>query len=186
MRLNQDAKEQEIRSALERLPLAVIVIEGTGSLLRAYNRRAVTLFDREAIVEDLLKSRPSHPLARFISSSLDDGGDADPIALLKFPSGVMYHVELSQRSPKGRGRTMMLLVQPHTASVSFDVMFEKWQLTTREREVVTRLIDRQDTDTLCAAMTISPETLKTHIRNILGKAECRSRTELIAMLLNPS
>ena len=71
-------------------------------------------------------------------------------------------------------------------TLTFDVMFEKWQLTTREREVVTRLIDRQDTDTLCAAMTISPETLKTHVRNILGNAECRSRTELIAMLLNPS
>ena len=161
--MSQDAKEQEIRSALERLPLAVIVIEGMGSVLRAYNRRAVALFEREALAEDLLKSRPSHPLARFISSALDDRGDADPIALLKFPSGSMYHVELSQRSPKGRGRTMMLLVQPHTASISFDVMFDKWQLTTREREVVSRLIDRQDSEALCAAMTISPEIGRAHV-----------------------
>jgi DNA-binding CsgD family transcriptional regulator len=181
----EEGRDQEIRSALERLPLAVIVIED-GATLRAYNRRATALFERESIADDLLKSRPSHPLARFIASALDDDEEADPVALLEFPSGVRYHVELSQRSPKGRGRMLMLLLQPHNATISFEAMFDKWQLTAREREVVTGLIDRRDSDSLCEAMHISPETLKTHIRNILGKAEVRSRTELIATLLSPN
>jgi DNA-binding NarL/FixJ family response regulator len=58
---------------------------------------------------------------------------------------------------------------------------ERWEsLTEREREVLRLMIDRQSTQQIAEALTISECTARTHIGNILGKLHVASRAEAIA------
>lgn len=175
-------REEEIRSALERLPLAVVVVEG-GTNLRPYNRKGIEFFEREALTGDVLKARPSHPLSRFIRTVLEASSPLpEQPVVVEMPSGNIYRIELSRRSEKGRSRLLMLLVQPHSGAAARS-SFDRWQFTARERDVVQQLLDGASSGQICKAMGISTETLKSHIASVLAKTGCRNRTELVAKLL---
>ena len=51
------------------------------------------------------------------------------------------------------------------------------RLTRREREVLACLIDGADNDAIARTLVISPETVRTHIQNILAKLGVHSRLE---------
>jgi DNA-binding NarL/FixJ family response regulator len=54
------------------------------------------------------------------------------------------------------------------------------RLTRREREVLVLVMDGADNHRIARALTISPETARTHVQNILGKLGLHSRLEAVA------
>jgi DNA-binding NarL/FixJ family response regulator len=54
------------------------------------------------------------------------------------------------------------------------------RLTRREREVLMLVTDGADNLRIARALTISPETARTHVQNILGKLGLHSRLEAVA------
>jgi DNA-binding CsgD family transcriptional regulator len=173
-------RDDALRSALKRLPLAVVIVDGAGNL-SAFNQRAVELFERESLLGDLVRSRPSHALSSFILKLLgnDEAGGKEQ---LTFPSGRMYAVEPSRRSSKGRGRWLMLLIEPAVSKPATDPS-KRWDLTEREADVARMLTAGKQTDEICDALGFAPNTLKTHVKSLLAKTASRSRTELVAKLL---
>lgn len=60
--------------------------------------------------------------------------------------------------------------------------YDKYSLTSREREVADMLLDGHDTSTIADKLSISYNTLKTHLRNIYKKTEAEGQTGFILMV----
>ena len=56
-------------------------------------------------------------------------------------------------------------------------------LTEREREVVTLIAMGHDTGDIAGELHISPETVRTHVRNAMGKLDVHTRAQLVAVVL---
>lgn len=58
------------------------------------------------------------------------------------------------------------------------------RLTPREREVLTLLVDGCDHEAVARVLVISPQTVRTHIQNLLRKLEVHSRLEAVALAVD--
>jgi len=56
-------------------------------------------------------------------------------------------------------------------------------LTDREREVVTLIALGRETPEIARELHISPETVRTHVRNAMSKLGARTRAQLVALVL---
>jgi PAS domain S-box-containing protein len=56
-------------------------------------------------------------------------------------------------------------------------------LTTREREVVKLLALGSTTRQVAAGLSLSPETIRSHVRNAMAKTGARTRAQLVALML---
>ena len=56
-------------------------------------------------------------------------------------------------------------------------------LTAREREIVTLIAMGRETSEIGKELHISPETVRTHVRNAMGKLNVHTRAELVAVVL---
>ncbi|WP_228431260.1 response regulator transcription factor [Baekduia soli] len=56
-------------------------------------------------------------------------------------------------------------------------------LTVREREVLSRLAEGQSIDDIAAELVLSVETIRTHVRNAMGKLSTRTRAHAIVVAL---
>ncbi len=63
-----------------------------------------------------------------------------------------------------------------------DALRRVWELTRREREVLSLLAEGEDNEGIAAVLVISPQTARTHIQNILGKLGVHSRLEAAAFV----
>ena len=57
------------------------------------------------------------------------------------------------------------------------------QLTPRELEVLRALTDGLSTPEICQRLYITPNTLRTHVQNIMGKLHVHSKLEAVAFAL---
>jgi len=57
------------------------------------------------------------------------------------------------------------------------------KLTRREREVLRLVALGSDTRRIAAELCISPETVRTHVRNAMRKTDARTRAQLVALVL---
>ena len=63
-----------------------------------------------------------------------------------------------------------------------DAVVEQFsRLSRRENEVLVHLVNGADLPTIAEQLFISPDTARTHIRNILAKTEAHSRLEVVAL-----
>ena len=177
-------RDEALSSALNRLNVPLIVCDESQVLL-PLNARGAELFETESLRGDLLATRPSHPLARFIADILatEPAGQASRM-LLTFPSGRKYAVESSGRSRKGVRRWLIVVVEP-VAEMSVDERsaLERFALTEREFEVARLVMHGLSNEKIGRKMGISAETVKTHVRSILEKSGTHSRTEFLAVVL---
>lgn len=172
-------REDAFRSALKRLPLAVIIVDDLQHL-QPYNGRAQILFEREGLCGDLLKTRPLHPLSQLIGEIVSSADHPDE-RTLTFPSGQAYRIEPSRRSEKGMNRWLMLLVTPAAEVASFD----SFNFTPREREVAEMLMAGSSGEEICRSLSIGRDTLKSHMSHLFEKTGTNSRACLVARLLRP-
>ena len=170
--------EEALRSALGRLKVAIFGVEQ--NLLRPYNERASQLLATEALREDVLAQRPSHPLSAHIAS-IFDGTVAAGSSIVTFPSGTAYRVEASQPSIKGRDRILMLFLEP--AHQRSELALDRWNFTPRERQIAEQILCGASSDEMCERLQMSSETLKTHLRKMFQRTNTRNRTELVAKIL---
>jgi NarL family two-component system response regulator LiaR len=56
-------------------------------------------------------------------------------------------------------------------------------LTEREREVLTLMIEGLNNTQIAGRLTVSPSTIKSHVSNILSKLGVASRTEAVTLAL---
>ena len=56
-------------------------------------------------------------------------------------------------------------------------------LTKREREVVTLIAMGLETDQIAAELHVSPETVRTHVRNAMAKLGAHTRAQLVAIVI---
>ena len=56
-------------------------------------------------------------------------------------------------------------------------------LTTREREIVMLIALGRDTSEIAAELHVSPETVRSHVRNAMAKLDVHTRAQLVAVVL---
>ena len=177
-------RDEALSSALNRLNVPLIICDES-QLLLPLNARGATLFETESLRGDLLASRPSHPLARFVAEILQSNSTGKSSrTLVTFPSGRRYAVESSGRSQKGVRRWLILVVEP-VGDVSLDERsaLERFPLTEREFEVARLVVQGLSNEKIARDMGISSETVKTHVRSIFEKSGTHSRAEFLAAVL---
>jgi DNA-binding CsgD family transcriptional regulator len=85
-------------------------------------------------------------------------------------------VTLSARLPDGAELIGNNHVEPAGATGA--------RLTPREREVVRLVALGADTRGIAAELSLSPETVRTHVRNAMGKTGVHTRAHLVALVLS--
>lgn len=170
-----------LQSAVQRLPLAVITVDGSGTV-RMMNRAGAELFEREGIGKDIFTSRPSHPLSALLRDVFAEGSIAPRV--LTFASGARYEVEPSRKSEKGGDRLVMLLIRKlENSDVENPALFSRWDFTPRESDVARALMAGKSSQEMRESLGISTATLKTHLKQLLRKTDTHTRAELVALLL---
>lgn len=128
-----------------------------------------------------------------------DGGDADAL-LAAIEAGADGYVGTEEEldglvSAVGRVLTGEFLVPSHMLGQLLqrlvrrrrrsDGALERYlRLTPREREVLTLLVDGCDHEAVASTLVISPQTVRTHIQNLLRKLEVHSRLEAVALAVD--
>lgn len=72
----------------------------------------------------------------------------------------------------------------HRLAAATDGVFPRERtLTVREREVLSRLAEGQSIEEIAAELVLSTETIRTHVRNAMGKLGTRTRAHAIVVAL---
>jgi PAS domain S-box-containing protein len=100
--------------------------------------------------------------------------------------GTEVHVDFAARLADIGGRRMAIFVamaggEPEPFALARGAA--NLGLTDREREVVTLIAMGLDTGDIAAELHISPETVRTHVRNAMGKLDVHTRAQLVAVVL---
>lgn len=178
---SRDGADDPVLSALGRLKFAVVGVE-SGRSLRPYNRKAIDLFAKEGLREDLIESRPSHPLSKFLRTLIDAPATEhveDVPHRLTFPNGAVYRIEASRPSSKGRRRLLMLFIE----LIGEQLDLEGYVFTAREAEIAQHLLRGASTTEISDSLGIGVETLRTHLKRMFSKTNTRSRLELVTKLM---
>jgi NarL family two-component system response regulator LiaR len=84
------------------------------------------------------------------------------------------HAGRTTLSPEAAQSLVQSVIQP--PSPGFD-------LTDREREVLTLMIEGLNNTQIASSLSVSPSTIKSHVSNILSKLGVTSRTEAVTLAL---
>jgi len=112
--------------------------------------------------------------------------EADASGYVTKESGLDQLVEATRAVHRGETRVPSKMLGPllgrliHRQRDEDEAMRKLSRLTRREREVLALMMRGADNAVIAQALTISPETARTHIQNILGKLGLHSRLEAVA------
>ena len=110
--------------------------------------------------------------------------DEEPLHFeLEQPYSELLHIlaEAQQRPAEQVAAELLMgaLAERHKA----DLNLTRWRtLSPREQEVAALICLNQTNKEIAARLRLSPETVKTHVRNLLAKFRLRSRAELRQVL----
>jgi PAS domain S-box-containing protein len=112
-------------------------------------------------------------------------GAATGEAVVVRPDGARVDVEFAAQSGLIRGRPLVLVVVTEADEEDPLATAEPAgaPLTTREHEIVRRLALGLTSREIAEEMILSHETVRTHVRNAMGKVEARTRAQLVAIAL---
>ena len=156
--------------------------------LVADNAAAAALWDGEAseligrsIDETIVASEREQAAAQWRAFLLsgDYAGERDLVRR----DGSLVHIHFAARLADIGGRRLALYVavrSPDEVKGRTVRGGASAPLTEREREVVTLIALGHDTRAIAAAMHISPETVRTHVRNAMAKLGSHTRAQLVA------
>jgi PAS domain S-box-containing protein len=101
------------------------------------------------------------------------------------PDGARINVQLAARwAQVGERRLAVFVVIPQTHYWSVPAQEpERARLTEREREVVTLIALGRETNEIAEELHISPETVRTHVRNAMAKLDVHTRAQLVAVVM---
>jgi PAS domain S-box-containing protein len=157
----------------------------------AVNDAALALVERDrddllgtSMAENIRRSeRPR--AARDWESFLESGEYAGSRALVR-ADGSEVQIDFAARLAEVGGRRLAIYVamaadwDAHAPSPEPPT---ELALTGREREIVTLIALGRETGEIAAELHISPETVRTHVRNAMAKLGARTRAQLVAVVL---
>lgn len=184
---------EAIRVTLESAGLDVVGVETTGSgAIRAAREHRpelvlldIGLPDRSGIAvgRDILEERPETSVVAL--TALDDGRLVKDALRVGFAGFITKDASSSRFVLSLRNVLDGQLVVPHKLAKAANVADGAdgeasailGRLTGREREILALLTDGGRSEGIAAALSITPNTARTHIQNILTKLQVHSRLE---------
>jgi PAS domain S-box-containing protein len=153
--------------------VAAILGRGRGELLGRHVYEFIRPADRERA------SREWHDLLRT--------GELSAHRVFVRSDGTEVDVELAARLAVIGGRRVAVFVVVHTGDEPESPgEVDGPVLTEREMEIVAHIAMGKDTAAMAELLHISPETVRTHVRNAMGKLGAHTRAELVAKALSYS
>lgn len=87
---------------------------------------------------------------------------------------------LYQRSPAIAGIPLRAAQERSEKEIDpFEQFVERYGLSRREKDVLQLLLDKYSNPEISAALNVSENTVKYHVRNVLQKVDCKNRKELL-------
>jgi PAS domain S-box-containing protein len=167
----------------------VVLLDDERRIMHA-NSAAVELFggDGEQLIGSSMADsiKPSErPAAAEEWQAFLASGEYSGVRDLIRPDGSEVEVEFAARMADVGGRRLAIYVAMitgagHEGGAPPTV---ELPLTMREREVVTLIALGRETDQIAQEMHVSPETVRTHVRNAMGKLGAHTRAQLVAIVL---
>jgi PAS domain S-box-containing protein len=99
--------------------------------------------------------------------------------------GVEVRIDFAARMAviDGRSLAIYVIARDDPACLPSPVLAGELPLTNREREVVTLIALGAETAQIAEELHISPETVRTHIRNAMSRLGAHTRAQLVAIAL---
>jgi PAS domain S-box-containing protein len=101
--------------------------------------------------------------------------------------GTEVQIEVAARFLQVGGRRLAVsvtLAMSDSPVVRQPALARHGALTNREREVVTLIALGHETSQIADGLLVSPETVRTHVRNAMSKLGARTRAQLVAIALS--
>jgi DNA-binding CsgD family transcriptional regulator len=107
-------------------------------------------------------------------------------AFFNGPSGLVRLRSFALGSVKpGRGGThVMIMIEPVSRKENLEKIAGRFQLSRREVEVVQCLLQGLTNPAIAAALYISPQTVKTHVKHIMRKMGVSTRNQIVMTVMN--
>jgi PAS domain S-box-containing protein len=154
------------------------------------NDAALSLFGRDrakligtsidAIIEPEGRPAAAREWREFLQS-----GEYSGKRTLVVADGSEVQIEFAARLESIGGRrlaTYVAMVEQEASTPSVEGSGEL-PLTNREREVITLIALGDETAQIAEKLHISPDTVRTHVRNAMAKLGARTRAQLVALVL---
>jgi PAS domain S-box-containing protein len=159
------------------------VVEVNEAALGFFRRTRKELVGRP--ITDFLRA-DERPLARHAWQRFLESGEYSGTRDMLLPDGSDVQIEFAARLATVGGRLVAIYVALETdgrAAHSVAARVAELPLTVREREVVTLIALGRETPQIAGELHISPETVRTHVRNAMSKLGAHTRAQLVAVVL---
>ncbi len=135
-------------------------------------------------IDEIIKPEDRAAAASEWQEFLQSGEYSGKRALLR-ADGSEVQIEFAARLEHIAGRrlaTYVAMVEQESSTPSVEGSGEL-PLTNREREVITLIALGDETAQIAEKLHISPDTVRTHVRNAMAKLGARTRAQLVALVL---
>ncbi len=135
-------------------------------------------------IDEIIKPEDRAAAASEWQEFLQSGEYSGKRALLR-ADGSEVQIEFAARLESIGGRrlaTYVAMVEQEASTPSVEGSGEL-PLTNREREVITLIALGDETAQIAEKLHISPDTVRTHVRNAMAKLGARTRAQLVALVL---
>lgn len=174
----------------ERTSNPIFVLDGRRRIIEI-NRAAVSLLDRsrnDLVGASMLATmRPADRSAALRNwRAFRRSGEYFGRRTLVRADGSEVRIDFAARLEQIRGQRVAVYVAlPRRRSVPTrsSALAGELLLTTREREVITLVALGCETDQIAKELFISPQTVRTHVRNAMTKLGAHTRAQLVAVVL---
>ncbi len=159
------------------------IVEVNDAALEFFRRSRTELIGRP--IFDFLRA-DEQPLARRAWERFLQTGEYSGTRDMLLPDGSDIEIDFAARLATIGGRRLAIYVALETdgrAAGSIAARVAQLPLTVREREVVTLIALGRETAQIGQELHISPETVRTHVRNAMSKLGAHTRAQLVAVVL---
>jgi PAS domain S-box-containing protein len=155
------------------------------------NDATVSLFGRDrasligASIDALIDPEGRPAAASEWQEFLKSGENSGRRTLIR-ADGSQVQIEFAARLECIAGRRLaafVAMVEPEPSPMPAAEGAGELPLTSREREVITLIALGQETAQIAEKLHISPDTVRTHVRNAMSKLGARTRAQLVALVL---
>jgi DNA-binding CsgD family transcriptional regulator len=101
------------------------------------------------------------------------------VAAICFVGIVILFLRMYQYFYASSLKAVLVSVQDKGSKPTFEEFSAKYELSMREREVLSRILNGMSNPEIAQDLYVSESTVKFHIHNLLKKTECKSRVELL-------
>lgn len=168
-----------------------IVLLNDQRRIEEVNDAALTLFDRKSddvigsSIAETIRPQERAVAAREWEEFLRSGQYSGTRSLLRL-DGSLVEIDFAARLETVGGRRLAIYVaMPHDGTLRppSSTAATELPLTRRERQIVTMIALGHETPRIADELHISPETVRTHVRNAKSKLGAHTRAQLVAIVL---